>query len=97
MDDLVKALIKMMEQDGFIGPVNLGNPSEFTILQLAEKIKEKLSSTTKIKFMPLPQDDPKQRQPNISLAKEKLGWEPTVSLDDGLSKAIDYFRKELNK
>ncbi|OGI12342.1 MAG: NAD-dependent dehydratase [Candidatus Margulisbacteria bacterium GWF2_35_9] len=97
VDDLVKALIKMMEQDGFIGPVNLGNPSEFTILQLAEKIKEKLSSTTKIKFMPLPQDDPKQRQPNISLAKEKLGWEPTVSLDDGLSKAIDYFRKELNK
>lgn len=97
VDDLVKALIKMMEQDGFIGPVNLGNPTEFTILELAEKIKEKLSVGTKIKFMPLPTDDPKQRQPNISLAKEKLGWEPIISLDEGLEKAIKYFKKELNK
>jgi len=97
VDDLVNGFIKMMGQDDFVGPVNLGNPVEFTILELAEKIKSKLNSNTTIKFMPLPKDDPRQRQPNISLAKQKLNWEPTISLDQGLEKAIVYFKKELNK
>jgi UDP-glucuronate decarboxylase len=95
VDDLIEGMIRMMNnEDGFVGPVNLGNPQEFTIKQLAEKILEKIpESKSKIIFEDLPQDDPKQRKPDISLAKEKLDWEPSIKLEDGLVKTIEYFRK----
>jgi UDP-glucuronate decarboxylase len=87
-------MVKMMNSEqGFTGPVNIGNPSEFTMLQLAEAILKLSGSKSKIVHEPLPQDDPKQRQPNIELAKEKLGWEPKVNLEDGLKETIAYFRK----
>lgn len=92
VSDLVEGMIRMMENDqGFIGPVNLGNPGEFTMLELAEKVIEQTGCSSKIVFADLPQDDPKQRQPDISLARQRLGWEPTVHLDDGLRMAIAYF------
>lgn len=92
VDDLVDGLIKLMESpDDFTGPVNLGNPVEFTILELAEKVIQMTGSKSKIILKPLPDDDPKQRQPDIALAKEKLGWEPSVPLEDGLKQTIDYF------
>ncbi len=94
IDDLVSGMIKMMdnEQD-FTGPVNLGNPNEFTIKELAEKVLIMIpESTSKIIYKDLPQDDPKQRQPDISLAKKELNWEPTIQLEDGLKKTIEYFR-----
>ena len=91
VDDLVEGMIRMMECDGFIGPVNLGNPIENTILEFAEKIITITGSKSKIIFKPLPQDDPKQRQPNISLASEKLNWKPLVDLDAGLRRTADYF------
>ena len=75
-----------------VGPVNLGNPGEFTVRELAEKVLRFTSSKSRLIFMPLPQDDPKQRQPNIDQAREKLGWAPTVSLEDGLKETIAYFR-----
>jgi UDP-glucuronate decarboxylase len=81
--------------DDFIGPVNTGNPGEFTMLELAEKVIQLTGTQSKIVFEPLPSDDPKQRQPAISLAKEKLGWEPKVPLEEGLGKTIAYFRKTL--
>lgn len=85
----------MMEnENGFIGPVNLGNPQENTILEFAEKIIEITGSKSRIIFNPLPQDDPKQRQPDISLACEKLGWEPLVTLNTGLRKTVEYFIKQ---
>lgn len=95
VDDLVEGMIRMMaSDDSFTGPVNLGNPNEFTMLELAENILKLTNSTSKIVFRPLPQDDPMQRQPNISLAFEKLdGWEPKVELKDGLEKTIKYFEK----
>lgn len=95
IDDLVDGMIKMMNSEkGFTGPINLGNPVEFTIKELAEKVLEMIpESKSKIVFKDLPQDDPKQRQPDITLAKEKLGWEPTIKLEDGLVKTIEYFRK----
>lgn len=95
IDDLIEALVRMMNNDkGFPGPVNTGNPNEFTIKQLAEKVLEMIpESTSKIVYKDLPQDDPRQRQPDISLAKEKLGWEPKVELDDGLKQTIKYFRE----
>ncbi len=95
VDDLVEALIRMMNTgDDFVGPVNLGNPNEFTILELAEKIIKLTKSKSKLIYMPLPQDDPLQRQPDISLAKEKLnGWEPKIQLEEGLIKTINYFKK----
>lgn len=94
IDDLVEGMVRMMDnEDGFIGPVNLGNPDEFTIKELAEKVLELIpESTSKIIYKDLPQDDPKQRQPDIALAKEKLGWEPRVKLEDGLKDTINYFR-----
>lgn len=93
VDDLIEGFIRLMNTEpGFTGPVNLGNPGEFTMLELAEKVIELTGSNSKLTFMPLPQDDPKQRQPNIELAKEKLGWEPAVRLEDGLRKTIDYFK-----
>jgi UDP-glucuronate decarboxylase len=91
VSDLVEGMIRMMECDGFIGPVNLGNPTENTILEFAEKIITITKSRSKIIYKPLPQDDPKQRQPNISLAGEKLGWKPEVALESGLLKTAEYF------
>jgi UDP-glucuronate decarboxylase len=93
--DLIEALIKMMNTDGFIGPVNLGNPGEFTILELAEKVLRLTGSSSRIVHSALPQDDPVRRCPDISLAGEKLGWKPAVSLDEGLVETIPYFRKKL--
>ena len=81
----------MDSPDDFIGPVNIGNPGEFTILQLAQKVIELTHSKSKLVYLPLPQDDPIQRQPDINLAKEKLNWQPTVNLEDGLIKTIKYF------
>lgn len=96
VSDLIEATIKMMEKEDFIGPVNLGNSSEFTIKELAEKIKKLTKSTAKIVHKRLPSDDPAQRCPDISLAKEKLGWEPKTGLEEGLLRTIDYFKKRLN-
>lgn len=96
VDDLVTGMIGMMQTDkGFIGPINLGNPGEFTILELAKKVIGLTGSDSKITFRPLPADDPRQRQPNISLAKAKLGWVPEVCLDEGIERTIDYFKKVL--
>lgn len=98
VDDLIEALIKLMESgDDFTGPVNLGNPVEISILELARKIIELTSSKSKIIFKDLPCDDPVQRRPDISLAKEKLNWQPTVGLDKGLKATIDYFKKVLKQ
>ncbi len=92
VDDLINAMLKMMATgDDFIGPVNTGNPDEFTILELAQKVIEMTGSKSKIIFEPLPSDDPMQRKPDITLAKEKLGWEPKIKLAEGLRKTIDYF------
>jgi UDP-glucuronate decarboxylase len=91
VDDLVEGMIRMMECDGFVGPVNLGNPAETTILEFARRIIALTGSSAKVVFKPLPADDPKQRQPDISLAREKLGWEPHVQIDTGLKKTIEYF------
>jgi len=94
VDDLIDAMIKMMNSEkGFIGPVNIGNPSEFTMLQLAEMVLMLSNSKSKIIYQPLPSDDPKQRQPNIDLVKDKLGWQPKVELKDGLRETIAYFKK----
>jgi len=96
VDDLVEAMIRTMNTgDDFIGPVNTGNPGEFTMLELAKKVIELTGTTSKITFLPLPSDDPKQRRPDISLAKEKLGWEPKVALDEGLQKTIEYFKHQI--
>jgi UDP-glucuronate decarboxylase len=93
VDDMVEGVIRMMgAPDGFTGPVNLGNPEEFTILELAEKIIALTRSNSKIIFKPLPQDDPLQRKPNIGLAKKELKWEPQIQLEAGLKQTIDYFR-----
>jgi UDP-glucuronate decarboxylase len=92
VSDLVEAMYKMMNQEGFIGPVNLGNPGEFTMIELAEKVIEFTGSKSKIIHKDLPLDDPKQRKPDISLAKAKLDWEPTIELKDGLKRTIDYFK-----
>lgn len=92
-DDLLDGMVKLMDTgDDFTGPVNIGNPNEFTILELAERIIRLTGSKSKIVTRPLPSDDPLQRQPDISLAKSKLGWEPKVELEEGLIKTIDYFR-----
>ncbi len=98
VDDLVDGMIRMMDgPDEFIGPVNLGNPSEFTILQLAEKVIELTGAESQLVFRELPVDDPLQRQPDIHLAKEKLGWQPRVQLENGLQKTIDYFKSILSE
>jgi len=95
VDDLLEGMTRMMNsRDGFIGPVNIGNPNEFTIRELAEKVIEQIGTKSKLVFHPLPQDDPTQRQPDISLAKKELnGWEPKVELKEGLAKTIAYFDK----
>jgi len=97
VDDLVEGMIRMMNnENGFVGPVNIGNPNEFTIKQLAEEVLKLLpESTSKIIYKDLPQDDPKQRQPNITLAKKELDWEPHIQLREGLQKTIDYFKTEI--
>jgi len=93
VDDLVEAMMRMMaSRDGFTGPVNIGNPVEMTMLELAENVLRLTGSSAKLIFKPLPLDDPKQRQPDIALAKKELGWEPKVSLADGLKETIAYFR-----
>ncbi len=92
VDDLLNGMVKMMETDeSFIGPVNIGNPNEFTILELAQLVIELTGSKSKLVYRPLPSDDPMQRQPNIGLAKEKLDWEPIVPLREGLKKTIEFF------
>lgn len=94
VDDLVEGMIKMMESNNFIGPVNLGNPDEFTMKELADKVLNLIpESKSKIVYKELPVDDPRKRKPNISLAKEKLDWEPKIKLEDGLKPTIEYFRK----
>lgn len=99
VDDLVDGFLRMMDrtEEGFSGPVNLGNPGEFTIQELADKVIELTGSTSKIERLPLPPDDPTQRRPDISLAKEKLKWEPTVALTEGLKKTISYFDDKLRR
>ena len=93
VDDLIDGLVKLMQTpDDFTGPVNLGNPNEFTILQLADKVIELTGSRSTLEFRPLPSDDPMQRQPDISLAKTALGWQPKIRLEEGIGKTIDYFR-----
>jgi UDP-glucuronate decarboxylase len=94
--DLIDAIVRLMEVEGFTGPVNLGNPGEFTMLELAGKILELTGSKSKIKREPLPPDDPVRRQPDITLAKEKLSWSPTVGLDEGLKKTIEYFKAAID-
>ena len=96
VDDMVAALLKLMDSAaGFTGPVNLGNPAEVSMRALAEKILTLTGSKSKLAFKPLPQDDPKQRQPDIALAKKELGWQPHTALDDGLKETIQYFRTVL--
>ncbi len=93
VDDLINGMVRFMEsQAELTGPVNLGNPGEFTMLELAEMVLRLIGGPSRITFLPLPQDDPRQRQPDISLAKEQLGWQPTVSLEDGLKETIRYFQ-----
>jgi len=92
VDDLIEAFVRIMATgDEFVGPVNIGNPGEFTILELAEKVIELVGGSNKIVNMPLPMDDPTRRRPDISLAKEKLGWEPKIALDEGLRRTIEFF------
>lgn len=93
--DLIEGFVRLMEQDQTIGPVNLGNPGEFTMLELAEKVIRLTETKAKIVFKPLPQDDPKQRQPDIEIAKSKLNWEPTVPLEEGLKETIAYYKELL--
>lgn len=97
VDDLIEGLIRLMATpDEFTGPVNLGNPNEFTMLELAEKVLQLSGSSSRIKYLPLPEDDPSQRKPDIRLAKEVLNkWEPKIQLEEGLSKTINYFRQTL--
>ena len=93
IDDLIEGMVRMMDtEDDFTGPINIGNPNEFPVLELAERVIRMTGSTSKIVFKPRPTDDPKQRQPDIKLAKEKLGWQPTVELEDGLKRMIEYFK-----
>lgn len=94
-DDMVEGLLRLMEAEGAAGPVNLGNPGEFTIRELAEKVLTLTGSRSPIISRPLPQDDPKQRRPDIALAKRLLGWEPSVALEEGLKKTIPYFEERL--
>ena len=97
VDDLIDACIKLMgTTDEITGPINTGNPNEFTILELAQKVIAMTGSKSEIIFKPLPSDDPIQRKPDISLARAKLGWEPKTQLDQGLRKTIDYFSQLLN-
>lgn len=95
VDDLIDGFVGLMNQEQVVGPMNIGNPSEFTILELAQKVIELTDSKSQIVFRPMPEDDPKQRQPNIAEAREVLGWEPKVQLEAGLRKTIEYFERSL--
>jgi UDP-glucuronate decarboxylase len=96
VDDLIEAFVRLMDSpDEFTGPVNTGNPIEFTISELAEKVIELTDSKSKLIYKPLPGDDPTQRQPDISLAKQELNWSPNVQLEEGLLKTIPYFKNLL--
>ncbi len=98
VDDLIEGMLRMMETEkGFTGPINLGNPGEFTMLELAEKIISLVDTKSKLVHKPLPTDDPKQRKPDISMAQSKLDWTPKVNLEDGLKETIAYFRRTLDK
>jgi UDP-glucuronate decarboxylase len=98
VDDLIEGFVRLMATGPeFTGPVNIGNPHEFTMIELAQKVIALTGSKSKLVHLPLPQDDPKQRRPDISLAKEKLGWTPTIELDEGLTKTISYFDDLLKK
>src|SRR5690606_9308031 len=93
-DDLINGMLRLMDSpEGFTGPVNMGNPVEFTMLELAEKILHQVGGPSKLVFCPLPSDDPRQRQPDITLAKTALDWQPTVTLEDGLKETVAYFRQ----
>ena len=94
-DDLIEGFVRLMEKDNITGPVNIGNPGEFTMLELAELVLKEVGGKSKLTFHPLPGDDPKQRRPDITLARKELGWEPKVKLEDGLDPTIAYFRKLL--
>ena len=94
VDDLIEGFLRLMEQEKTVGPVNIGNPGEFTMLELAELVLKKVGGKSKIVHQDLPADDPRQRQPDISLAKKYLEWQPAVPLEQGIEKTIDYFRKE---
>lgn len=97
IDDLINGMIKMMEkEDDFIGPVNLGNPHEFSVLELAEKIIRMTNSRSKVVYLPLPSDDPTQRKPVIELARKELNWQPLIMLDEGLSKTIEYYKQYIS-
>ncbi len=96
VDDLLEGFVRLMDQDDIIGPVNIGNPREFTMLELAEQVLKKVGGSSKLVYMPLPGDDPQQRQPDITMAKNTLNWEPSVQLEEGLDKTIAYFRVKLN-
>jgi UDP-glucuronate decarboxylase len=98
VDDLIEGMLRLMDSPAdFTGPVNIGNPGEFTMLELAEKILKLVGGKSKISFHSLPADDPRQRQPDISLAQQHLGWKPTVNLEDGLKETVTYFRETLGK
>jgi UDP-glucuronate decarboxylase len=93
VDDLIEGMVRLMDTPAeFTGPVNVGNPGEFTMLELAEKVLKLVGGPSKLSFLPLPQDDPRQRKPDIALAKEMMGWEPKVALEDGLRETVAYFR-----
>ena len=94
--DLIEGFVRLMEQEETIGPINIGNPGEFTMLELAEKVIQLTGSNSKIAFEPLPSDDPKQRRPDITLAKKHLDWEPRIPLEEGLKDTIDYFKDYLS-
>ncbi len=97
VDDLIRGMVTMMNQEETIGPINIGNPGEFTIRELAEKVIAKVGSKSDIVYKPLPADDPRQRQPDISLARKVLGWEPEVDINVGLEWTIAYFREQIGK
>lgn len=96
VDELIEGLIKLMNHPDYIGPVNIGNPGEFTILELADTIIQKTNTSSRLSMHPLPGDDPLQRKPDISMAKEQLMWEPRIALSEGLDKTIEYFRERIN-
>jgi UDP-glucuronate decarboxylase len=95
VDDLIEGFVRLMNQDEIVGPVNIGNPGEFTMLELAELVLKLTGSASKLVHKPLPSDDPKQRRPDITLAQKHLGWQPTIPLEEGLARTIAYFRTQL--
>jgi UDP-glucuronate decarboxylase len=95
VDDLIEGFVRLMSQEQVVGPMNIGNPGEFTILELAQKVIKLTGSTSQIAYRPMPEDDTKQRQPDITQAREILGWEPTVQLEKSLGQTIKYFEKQI--